>query len=187
MVHGQSEGWIPSLGASGQGRAARQREVCGSPRRGAAESEMPGQRGLFQPLAWPYVEGLRLDEALHPLTILAVGLYGETLPNPEWRADPVGRAVEIRVQGHQVNRADHAYRSAAANNLERHGAERVRLLCQRQSPRSTTPRAGARRLSGASGRGGFFGSDRRPTLMFQWLRRRGSSHLYAGMDLRRYF
>lgn len=32
-------------------------------------------------LAWPYGEGLRLDEALHPLTILAVGLYGEVLPN----------------------------------------------------------------------------------------------------------
>jgi sulfoxide reductase catalytic subunit YedY len=44
-------------------------------------SEMSGQRGLFQPLPWPYVEGLRLDEAMHPLTILAVGLYGETLLN----------------------------------------------------------------------------------------------------------
>ena len=44
-------------------------------------SEMPGQKGLFQSLSWPYVEGLRLDEAMHPLTILAVGLYGETLPN----------------------------------------------------------------------------------------------------------
>ena len=44
-------------------------------------SEMPGQSGLFQPLPWPYVEGLRLDEAMHPLTLLAVGLYGETLPN----------------------------------------------------------------------------------------------------------
>ncbi len=32
-------------------------------------------------LAWPYVEGLRLDEAQHPLTLLAVGLYGEVLPN----------------------------------------------------------------------------------------------------------
>jgi methionine sulfoxide reductase catalytic subunit len=44
-------------------------------------SEMPGQRGLFQPLDWPYVEGLRLDEAIHPLTILAVGLYDQNLPN----------------------------------------------------------------------------------------------------------
>ena len=44
-------------------------------------SEMPGQRGYLQALPWPYVDGLRLDEAMHPLTILAVGLYGETLPN----------------------------------------------------------------------------------------------------------
>jgi sulfoxide reductase catalytic subunit YedY len=42
---------------------------------------MVGQRGLFQALPWPYVEGLRMDEAMHPLTILAVGLYGETMPN----------------------------------------------------------------------------------------------------------
>ncbi len=42
--------------------------------------EMPGQTGLFQVLDWPYIEGLRLDEANHPLTILSVGLYGETLP-----------------------------------------------------------------------------------------------------------
>jgi len=41
----------------------------------------PGQqRGV---LDWPYVEGLRMDEAMHPLTILAVGLYGETLPNQD--------------------------------------------------------------------------------------------------------
>ena len=44
-------------------------------------SEMPGQSGFFQAMPWPYVEGLRLDEAMHPLTLLAVGLYGETLPN----------------------------------------------------------------------------------------------------------
>jgi len=42
-------------------------------------NELPGQR--FPVLDWPYVEGLRMDEAMHPLTILAVGLYGETLPN----------------------------------------------------------------------------------------------------------
>lgn len=41
--------------------------------------EMPGQ--LRSVLDWPYVEGLRLDEAQNPLAILAVGLYGETLPN----------------------------------------------------------------------------------------------------------
>lgn len=43
--------------------------------------EMPGQRSLFGGIDWPYVEGLRLDEAMHPLTILATGLYGEALPN----------------------------------------------------------------------------------------------------------
>ena len=41
--------------------------------------QMPGQRRAL--LDWPYREGLRLDEAMHPLTILATGLYGETLPN----------------------------------------------------------------------------------------------------------
>jgi sulfoxide reductase catalytic subunit YedY len=39
---------------------------------------MPGQR--LPVLEWPYVEGLRMDEAMHPLTILSVGLYGEVLP-----------------------------------------------------------------------------------------------------------
>jgi sulfoxide reductase catalytic subunit YedY len=42
-------------------------------------AEMPGQRSAS--LQWPYVEGLRLDEAMHPLTLLSVGLYGKTLPN----------------------------------------------------------------------------------------------------------
>jgi sulfoxide reductase catalytic subunit YedY len=42
-------------------------------------SQMPGQKSSV--LDWPYVEGLRLDEAMHPLAMLVVGLYGETLPN----------------------------------------------------------------------------------------------------------
>ena len=41
--------------------------------------EMPAQR--TRALDWPYVEGLRIDEAMHPLTILATGLYGKPLPN----------------------------------------------------------------------------------------------------------
>ena len=40
---------------------------------------MPGQRSGV--LDWPYVEGLRIDEAMHPLSLMAVGLYGEVLPN----------------------------------------------------------------------------------------------------------
>ena len=43
--------------------------------------EMRGQRAFPRILPWPYVEGLRLDEATNPLSILAVGLYGEELPN----------------------------------------------------------------------------------------------------------
>ncbi|HNZ55964.1 MAG TPA: protein-methionine-sulfoxide reductase catalytic subunit MsrP [Methylophilaceae bacterium] len=43
------------------------------------KQQMPGQN--LPILDWPYVEGLRMDEAMHPLTILAVGLYGEQLPN----------------------------------------------------------------------------------------------------------
>jgi sulfoxide reductase catalytic subunit YedY len=46
--------------------------------------QFPGQRkGLFSfgGLDWPYTEGLRLDEALHPLTLLTMGMYGQVLPN----------------------------------------------------------------------------------------------------------
>ena len=39
---------------------------------------LPGQK--YNVLEWPYVEGLRMDEAMHPLTIFSVGLYGEVLP-----------------------------------------------------------------------------------------------------------
>ena len=42
-------------------------------------AQMPGQR--YPVLDWPYAEGLRIDEALHPLALLAVGLYGRVLPN----------------------------------------------------------------------------------------------------------
>jgi sulfoxide reductase catalytic subunit YedY len=44
-------------------------------------SQMPGQKSSV--LDWPYVEGLRLDEAQHPLTLFCVGMYGETLPNQD--------------------------------------------------------------------------------------------------------
>ncbi len=44
-------------------------------------TEMPGQQTAS--LDWPYTEGLRLDEAMHPLTILAVGMYGKTLTNQQ--------------------------------------------------------------------------------------------------------
>jgi sulfoxide reductase catalytic subunit YedY len=43
--------------------------------------QMPGQRGTV--LYWPYVEGLRMDEAMHPLALLCFGMYGEVLPNQD--------------------------------------------------------------------------------------------------------
>ena len=42
-------------------------------------AQMPGERGAV--LDWPYTEGLRMDEAMHPLTLMTVGLYGKVLPN----------------------------------------------------------------------------------------------------------
>jgi sulfoxide reductase catalytic subunit YedY len=82
------EGWSMVIPWDGFPLSAllNQAEPLGSAKYVAFESlvrpsEMPGQSGLFQPLPWPYREGLRLDEAMHPLTLLAVGIYGETLPN----------------------------------------------------------------------------------------------------------
>ena len=44
-------------------------------------SEMRGQRSAFSTIDWPYTEGLRMDEAMHPLTLMSVGMYGKVLPN----------------------------------------------------------------------------------------------------------
>src|SRR5438128_2216821 len=46
-----------------------------------APSQMPGQESRV--LQWPYVEGLRMDEAMHPLALLCFGMYGEDLPNQD--------------------------------------------------------------------------------------------------------
>lgn len=51
-------------------------------------SEMPGQKSLFTSIDWPYVEGLRIDEAMHDLTLMVTGVYGKPLPNQNgapWR------------------------------------------------------------------------------------------------------
>ncbi|MGC9457720.1 MAG: protein-methionine-sulfoxide reductase catalytic subunit MsrP [Halothiobacillaceae bacterium] len=80
------EGWsmvIPWTGFE-LNRLIRTAEPMGSARYVAFETildpdNLPGQRRAI--LDWPYVEGLRMDEAMHPLTILATGLYGKPLPN----------------------------------------------------------------------------------------------------------
>ena len=69
--------------------------------------QLPFQRDSV--LDWPYAEGLRIDEAMHPLCLLCLGLYGELLPNQNGAPLRFDRAVEVRLQEHQVDRAHHVY------------------------------------------------------------------------------
>jgi methionine sulfoxide reductase catalytic subunit len=146
--------------------------------------EMPGQSGLFQFLVWPYVEGLRLDEARHPLTLLAVGLYGETLPNQNgaplrlvvpWKYGFKGikSIVKITLTDKQP------MNTWQATNPGEYG------FYANVNPAVDHPRwsqASERRI----GEGGFFGSNRHPTLPFNGYGDQVAS-LYAGMDLRANF
>ncbi|HSP81279.1 MAG TPA: protein-methionine-sulfoxide reductase catalytic subunit MsrP [Myxococcaceae bacterium] len=139
--------------------------------------QMPGQRRSV--LDWPYVEGLRLDEALHPLTLLAVGLYGRVLPNQNgaplrlvvpWKYGFKGikSIVRITLTERQPpttwnQSAPHEYGFFANVNPEV------------DHPRWS--QATERRI-------GELG--RRPTLPFNGYAEKVAS-LYAGMDLRRHF
>jgi sulfoxide reductase catalytic subunit YedY len=139
--------------------------------------QMPGQRSSV--LQWPYMEGLRLDEAMHPLTILAVGLYGETLLNQNgapirlvvpWKYGFKGikSIVKIRLVQNQP---------MTAWNLS---APREYGFYSNVNPEVDHPRwsqAKERRI------GEFF---KRNTLMFNGYGDQVAS-LYSGMDLRKYF
>jgi methionine sulfoxide reductase catalytic subunit len=143
-------------------------------------SEMPGQTGLFQPLPWPYVEGLRLDEALHPLTILAVGLYGETLLNQNgapirlvvpWKYGFKSIKSIVRISLVE-NEPPITWKTA---NAREYG------FYSNVNPEVDHPRwsqATERRI----GEGGLFGR-RRPTLLFNGYGDQVAS-LYAGLDLK---
>ncbi len=143
--------------------------------------QMPGQREAC--CSWPYVEGLRIDEAMHPLTLMVVGLYGQALPNQDGAPLRLDGAVEIRLQDHQVDRENQFHRPAAAHGLERRRPARIRLLRQCE-PAGAIIRAGARRRERRIG-AAFFAA-RRPTLPFNGYAEQVAS-LYQGMDLRRYF
>ena len=137
--------------------------------------QMPGQRRDV--LEWPYVEGLRMDEAMHPLTILAVGLYGEYLPNQNgapirlvvpWKYGfkSIKSIVRIRLTDRQPMNAwqlsaPHEYGFYSNVNPDR------------DHPRWSQARE--RRI------GEFL---MRPTLMFNGYGDQVAS-LYAGMDLKR--
>jgi sulfoxide reductase catalytic subunit YedY len=139
--------------------------------------QMPGQRTGVLP--WPYVEGLRIDEAMHPLTMLAVGLYGRRLPNQNgaplrlvvpWKYGFKGikSIVKIRLTEQQP---PSTWNVAAADEYG---------FYSNVNPAVDHPRwsqATERRI-------GEF--HRRPTLPFNGYAEQVAG-LYAGMDLQRYF
>ena len=145
-------------------------------------SEMPGQHGLFQVLAWPYVEGLRLDEAMHPLTILAIGVYDETLPNQNgaplrlvvpWKYGFKGIKSIVRIS--LVEEAP--LNTWQAQNSSEYG------FYSNVNPEVDHPRW-SQKTERRIGDGLL--AKRRPTLPFNGYGDQVAS-LYAGMDLRRYF
>ena len=93
--------------------------------------------------------GCGMDEAMHPLTLMAVGPVRQDAAEPERRAAAAGGALEVRLQGRQVDRQDPLHRRAAEEHL---GASRPRTSTASTptSTRTSTTRAGARRPSGAS-------------------------------------
>jgi sulfoxide reductase catalytic subunit YedY len=142
--------------------------------------EMPGQRGIFQVLDWPYVEGLRLDEAMHPLTILAVGLYGQTLPNQN--GAPIRLVVPWKYGFKSIKSIVRISlveeQPPATWNLQNPGEYGFYSNVNPEVDHPRWSQATERRI----GEGGLF-ARRRPTLMFNGYADQVAS-LYAGMDLR---
>lgn len=146
----------------------------------ARREEMPGLR--YPVLDWPYVEGLRLDEAMHPLTLMATGIYGKTMPNQNgapirlvvpWKYGfkSIKSIVRITLTDRQPPTAWNK-----ANGREYGFYSNV-------NPTVDHPRwsqATERKLGG-----GLF-SRRQPTLMFNGYDKEVSK-LYAGMDLRKFY
>ncbi|ASP91128.1 protein-methionine-sulfoxide reductase catalytic subunit MsrP [Sinorhizobium meliloti] len=142
--------------------------------------EMPGQSGYFQPLEWPYREGLRLDEARHPLTILSVGLYGKTLPNQNgapirlvvpWKYGFKGIKSIVRISLTETP-------PPCTWNLA--GPSEYGFYAN-VNPAVDHPRW-SQATENRIGEGGFFGANRRDTLPFNGYAEDVAS-LYAGMDL----
>ncbi len=140
-------------------------------------SEMPGQQRDV--LDWPYVEGLRLDEAMHPLTILAVGLYGKTLMNQN--GAPIRLVVPWKYGFKSIKSivkialAEHQPETAWSKSNPREYGFYSNVNPDVDHPRWTQARE--RRI------GEFF---KRDTLMFNGYAEQVAS-LYAGMDLKRYY
>jgi len=139
--------------------------------------QMPGQRSPV--LDWPYVEGLRIDEAMHPLTILAVGLYGEVMPNQN--GAPV-RLVAPWKYGFKSAKSIVKIRfvSKPSVNAWMKAAPSEYGYFSNVNPTVDHPRwsqAKERRI------GEFL---KRETLMFNGYAEQ-VAHLYSGMDLKKFF
>jgi sulfoxide reductase catalytic subunit YedY len=138
---------------------------------------MPGQKPGVMP--WPYTEALRLDEAMHPLTILAVGLYGETLPNQD--GAPIRLVVPWK----------YGFKSIKSIVKIKFVENQPKTTWNSMAPReygfyaNVNPRVDHPHWSQARERriGDFF---ERPTLMFNGYGDQVAG-LYSGMDLRRNF
>ncbi len=130
-------------------------------------------------LDWPYVEGLRLDEAMHPLTLLAVGLYGEELPNQN--GAPVRLVVPWK----------YGFKSAKSLVRIRFTDTQPETAWHRAQPEeygfyaNVNPDVSHPRWSQTSERriGDFF---KRKTLPFNGYAEQ-VAQLYAGMDLGKYY
>ncbi len=143
--------------------------------------QMPAQRKSWfgYSLDWPYVEGLRLDEAMHPLTLLTVGLYGHVLPNPN------GAPIRVVVPW------KYGFKSAKSLVRIRLVADEPKTSWNKAAPNeygfysNVNPNVDHPRWSQATERriGEF---RRRKTLMFNGYADQVAS-LYAGMDLRKYY
>ncbi|WP_304618267.1 protein-methionine-sulfoxide reductase catalytic subunit MsrP [Paracoccus sp. (in: a-proteobacteria)] len=139
--------------------------------------EMPGQRRPI--LDWPYCEGLRIDEAMHPLTILATGLYGQ--PMPRQNGAPIRLVVPWKYGFKSI-------KSIVRINLRE---DQPLNTWQQMQPSeygfyaNVNPEVDHPRWSQATHRrigAGLF-AGREPTLMFNGYADQVAS-LYAGMDLR---
>jgi sulfoxide reductase catalytic subunit YedY len=147
----------------------------------ADPAQMPGVSSRV--LDWPYVEGLRLDEANHPLTLLTLGLYGEVLPKQN------GAPVRIVVPW------KYGFKSGKSIVKIRFVEKQPISSWTRAIPReygfysNVNPQVNHPRWSQATERpigSGSFLQRKRPTLMFNGYADQVAS-LYAGMDLRKFF
>ncbi len=141
--------------------------------------QMPGERTSV--LEWPYVEGLRMDEAMHPLTILVVGLYGQVLPNQD------GAPLRLIVPWKYGFKGIKSIVKIAFTEREPPTSWNIAAPNEYGFYANVNPHVDHPRWSQATERkigGGFF--SRQPTLMFNGYEQE-VAQLYRGMDLRQYF